>query len=448
MSESTMTSEASGGEPAACLPTAFDVDRLRARFPALEIEQDSRPVVFLDGPGGTQVPDSVIAAMTQYLRAANANAGGAFLTSRRSDAILHEAHVALADLLNASSPNEIKFGPNMTTLTLALSRAIGATLRPGDELIVTTLDHEADISPWRRIAADQGLIVRTVDIDPSDCTLDLGSLDGALNERTRLVAVGYASNALGTINPVGEIVRRAHAFGALAFIDAVHFAPHGLIDVQALGADFLACSVYKFLGPHVGVLSGRAELLETLPAYKVRPAHDRWETGTQNHEGLAGTVAAVEYLANIGRTFGAAPAEAPHATGVATARRRDLEAALLAIAAYERALAGRLLEGLAAIAGLQLWGITDHARLAARTPTVALRLAGWSPRGLAEALAARGVFAWDGDFYATSLMERLGLAESGGVVRLGLAHYNTAGEVERVVADLAELAGAPQSERR
>ncbi len=433
------------GPSEATTQVAFDPERLRGRFPALALEVAGRPAVFLDGPGGTQVPESVIAAMATYLRSSNANAGGAFLTSHRSDAIVREAHVALAELLNAPSPDQIKVGPNMTTLTFSLSRALAATLRVGDELVVTRLDHEANISPWRRVGADLGLTVRTVEIDLTDCTLDLASLAAALNERTRMVAVGYASNALGTVNPVGEIIRRAHAVGALTFVDAVHYAPHGLLDVQALDADFLVCSVYKFFGPHLAVLYGRGELLESLPAYKVRPAYDRWETGTPNHEGLSGALAAVEYLADIGRAFG--EAGAPARPGVSE-RRRDLEAAFGAIAAYERDLGARLLAGLAAVPGLRLWGITEPGRLTQRTPTVALRLAGWSPRGLAEALAERGVFAWDGDFYATSLMERLGLAESGGVVRLGLVHYNTVAEVERVVADLAELAVAPQSVRR
>jgi cysteine desulfurase family protein (TIGR01976 family) len=424
----------------ATAPTlALDPARVRDRFPALAAEQDGRPVVFLDGPGGTQVPASVIEAMGTYLRTSNANTGGAFATSRRSDAILGEARQALADLLNAPSPEQVKFGPNMTTLTFSLSRALGATLQPGDELVVTALDHEADVSPWRRLGADLGLTVRTVDIDPVTCTLDLGSLDEQLSERTRLVAVGYASNAVGTVNPVAAIVARAHRVGALCFVDAVHFAPHGSLDVQALDADFLVCSVYKFFGPHLGVLYGRAELLERLPAYKVRPAHDAWETGTQDHEGIAGALAAVDYLAEVGRLSGA------RAGG---SRRQDLAAAMAAIAAHERDLGARLLTGLADIPSLRLWGLADPHRLAERTPTFALRLEGWTPRGLATALAERGIYAWDGDFYATGLMERLGLAQSGGVVRLGLVHYNTAAEVERTLHVLAELAGAPQSERR
>lgn len=406
----------------------LDVAALRSRFPALALEQAGRPVVFLDGPGGTQVPGSVIDAMSDYLRHANANTGGAFATSRRSDAILAAAHSALADLLGAGSADEIKFGPNMTTLTFGLSRAIGATLTPGDEVVITRLDHEANRSTWQRMAADAGAIVRELDIDPTDCTLDLADLEPLLGRRTRLVAVGFASNAVGTINPVAEIVRRAHAVGALAFVDAVHYAPHGPIDVSVIGADFLACSAYKFFGPHVGVLWGRPELLASLPAYKVRPAHDPWETGTQNHEGLAGAAAAVDYLAEVGR-----------AAGSAGPRRRDLAIALGAIVAHERRLSARFLRGARAIRGLHLWGIDDPGRLAERTPTFGVRLDGWAPRKLATELGRRGIFVWDGDFYATALIERLGLAASGGMLRIGFAHYNTEAEVDRVLGELAAL---------
>ena len=287
------------------MPT-FDPAVLRPQFPALAAEQDGRPVVFLDGPGGTQVPQRVVDAVSAYFREANANVHGAFATSVRTDSLLADAHAAVADLLGAASPAEVKFGQNMTSLTFALSRSIGRGLRPGDEVVVSRLDHEANRGPWMAAAADAGATVREIDVDLATCTLDLGSLDAVLSERTRLVAVGYASNAVGTVNPVAEIVRRAHAVGAWTFIDAVHYAPHGPLDVVALETDFLACSAYKFFGPHVGILYGRAELLGSLPAYKVRPAEDRWETGTQNHEGIAGTLAAVEYLAEVGARFGAA----------------------------------------------------------------------------------------------------------------------------------------------
>lgn len=424
------------------MTAAYDVTAVRERFPALAREQAGRPVVFLDGPGGSQVPAAVIEAMAAYLRDTNANAGGAFATSRESDAIVADAHAAVADLLGAASADEVKFGPNMTTLTFGLSRAIGATLRPGDEIVITRLDHEADRTPWQRAATDAGAVVREVDIDPTDGTLRLDGpdgLDALLGPRTRLVAVGLASNALGTINPIAEIGRRAHAVGALVFVDAVHFAPHGSIDVRALGADVLACSAYKFFGPHVGVLWGRPELLDALPAYKVRPAHDRWETGTPNHEGLAGTLAAVEYLAELGRRFG--PAQEGPAAVRAADRRGALVEGMGAIAAWEADLSRQFLHGASTVPGLRLWGISDPARVVERTPTFALRLAGWTPRALAEALGQRGLFSWDGDFYATALIERLGLADSGGVLRVGFAHYTTPAEVDRLLEELRALSG-------
>jgi cysteine desulfurase family protein (TIGR01976 family) len=413
------------------MPT-FDVEALRRRFPALAIEDGGRPVALFDGPGGTQVPDSVIEAIATYYRTSNANHDGAFLTSRRSDASVHESHRAMADMLGAADASEIKFGANMTSLTFHISRSIGASLAPGDEIVVTILDHEGNVGPWKAIAADRGLVVRTVDIDPADATLDLASLDAALSERTKLVAVAWASNAVGTINPVAEIVRRAHAVGAWTYVDAVHAAPHLPIDVRVVGTDFLACSTYKFFGPHAGVLYGRAELLDRLPAYKLRPAEDRFETGTGNFEGLAGVTAAVEYLAGIGSAFGGAAPDAP--------RRVRITAGMTAIRVYEMELYRHLVDGLEAIPGLTLYGITDRARFDQRTPTAALRLDRIAPRAVAETLGAEGIAVWDGDFYATGLIERLGLLGRGGVVRIGLTHYNTAAEVDRLVAALGRIA--------
>jgi len=422
---------------------AFDIAAIRARFPALRREHEGRPVVFLDGPGGTQVPDPVIDAVTGYYRTMNANSGGSFVTSQASDAMANAAHAAVADLLGAAAPDEVKFGYNMTTLTFHVSRAIAATFAAGDEIVVTTLDHEANVSPWRAVAADRGLAVRTVDIHPEDGTLDLESLDAALGPRTRLVAFGYASNALGTINPVEEIVRRAHAAGALTYVDAVHFAPHGSIDVRALDTDFLVCSAYKWFGPHLGALYGKAEVLDRLPAYKVRPAHDRYETGTPSFEAYAGTLAAVEYLRDLGRAYGSTTDGA--SSGEA---RGELVAAMRAISAYERTLAGRLLDGLHAIPGVRVWGISDPARIRDRTPTFAITLDGMSPADAAAQLGRAGIFTWDGDFYARALIERLGLFEQGGVLRLGLVHYSTAAEVDRTLEALAHLAaGAPARSR-
>jgi cysteine desulfurase family protein (TIGR01976 family) len=422
--------------------TDFDVAALRAEFPALALEQDGRPLAFFDGPGGTQVSQRVIDAVIGYYRTSNANDGGAFATSRRSDAIVAEAYAALADLLNAASAGEIKFGYNMTTLTFHLGRSIGATLEPGDEVIVTTLDHEANVSPWRAMAADRGLTVRTVDVRTGDGTLDLDDLRAKLSSRTRLIAFGYASNAIGTINPVAEIVGLAHAVGALTYVDAVHYAPHGPIDVAALDTDFLACSVYKFFGPHLGVLYGKAAVLEQLPAYKVRPAHDRFETGTPNFEGIAGALAAVDYIASVGARFGDAFAgEFPGMAG----RRLEVHAGMRAIRAYEMPLFGRLLAGLARIEGVRLWGIADPARLAERTPTAALTFDVCSPRQAAVSLGRQGITAWDGDFYAQALIERFGLFASGGVLRVGLAHYNTAEEVDRLLVALSEVAAGSQA---
>jgi cysteine desulfurase family protein (TIGR01976 family) len=413
--------------------TRLDPDVLRPEFPALALEQDGRPVAYFDGPGGTQVPQRVIDAVVAYYRTSNANEHGTFLTSERSDALIADAHAALADLYGAASADELKIGANMTTLTFHLSRSIGASLAPGDEVIVTTLDHEANVSPWRAVAADRGLVVRTLDIRPDDCTLDLDAFDRLLSSRTKLVAVGYASNAVGTINPVAEIVRRAHAAGAWAWIDAVAYAPHGPLDVRALEADFLVTSAYKWYGPHVGAVYGRAELLASLPAYKVRPAHDRFETGTGSFEAEAGVAAAVDYLASVGDRFGDAP--------IGATRRDRLVAGMTAIREHELALHGRLMRGLRAIPGVRVWGITDLARAAAeKVPTISVTIEGVAPREAAAALGRQGIFTWDGDFYAQALIERLGLYEAGGVLRLGIAHYTTEEEVDRLLDALDAIA--------
>ena len=416
---------------------AFDVDALRAEFPALAREQDGRTVAFLDGPGGTQVPQRVIDAVSDYFANANANSGGAFTTSELSDAMTDEAHAAVADFLGAASPDEIKFGYNMSTLTLHIGRSIGATLGPGDEIVVTTLDHEANVSTWEAMAADRGVTVHKVDIRADDVTLDLEDLESKLTPRTKLVAVGYASNAVGTINPVAEIVARAHEVGALTYVDAVAYAPHGPIDVRALDTDFLVCSAYKWFGPHLGALYGKAAVLESLPAFKVRPAHDRFETGTAAFESIAGTLAATDYLRDVGRSYGDV-AGAPGA-GEASERRRELVAGMTAIVEYERELVGLLIAGLLAIPGVTIHGIADPARAAERAPTVSISIDGIAPRAAAEALGREGIYVWDGDFYATGLIERLGKGDVGGVVRIGLVHYNTAAEVDRTLEALERL---------
>ena len=416
---------------------AFDAVALRARFPALAIEQNGRPIALFDGPGGTQVPESVIEAVSRYYRESNANHDGPFLTSQRSDALVADAHAALADLLNAADASEIKLGANMTTLTMHVARSLTAAMNPGDQIVVSGLDHEANVGPWRSAAADRGITVHTVPIRPDDVTLDLEAFDVLLHGRPRLVAFGWASNAFGTINPVAEMVRRAHEAGALTYVDAVHAAPHLPIDVQAVATDFLACSAYKFFGPHVGVLYGRAEALDALPTYKLRPAHDRFETGTGNFEGFAGARAAVEYLAGVGRAYGAQ--HEAQFSAMAAGRRRDAHAGMAAIRAYEMNLFSRLLDGLGAIPGVRVWGITERARMEERTPTAAMTFARTTPEAAATALGERGIATWWGDFYAVGPVERLGLQPEG-VLRIGLTHYNTSDEVDRLLAELRDIA--------
>jgi cysteine desulfurase family protein (TIGR01976 family) len=407
--------------------TTFDPAAVRGQFPALALEQAGRPIVFLDGPGGTQVPQRVIDAVAGYYRTMNANDGGAFITSRASGMMVEAARQAVAALLGATSPEQIHFGANMTTLTFHVSRSIGATLGAGDEIVVTTLDHEANVSPWRALAADRDLVVRTVDIHPQDGTLDLEQLGSLLGPRTRLVAVGFASNALGTVNPVARIAEMAHARGALVFVDAVHYVPHVSVDVSTLGADLLVTSPYKWFGPHSGVLWAADGVLDRLPAYKVRPAHDPVATGTPAFELIAGVGAAVDYIADLGG----------NATG---SRRERLVRAMHAVTAHEAGLSRRFMDGLASIPGLHLWGITDPARIAERTPTFGITSARRSPLEMATALGETGICSWNGHFYAQALIERLGLADSGGVLRLGFVHYNTAAEVDRTLDALDVIA--------
>jgi cysteine desulfurase family protein (TIGR01976 family) len=409
--------------------TTFDVDTIRSRFPALSLTHDGKPMVFFDGPGGTQVPESVIDAVSRYYRESNANHGGAFPTSERSDAIVDDAHAAIADLLGVDA-DEITLGPNMTTLTFHISRSIAAAMRPGDEIVVTGLDHQANVDPWIAAARDTEVIVRTWEPNLADCTLRLEDLDTVVNDRTRLIAVGWASNAVGTINPIAEIAKRAHAVGAWVYVDAVHATPHLPLDARAVDADFVACSVYKFFGPHVGAVYGKREITDQLPTYKVRPASARFETGTGNFEGDAGAAAAVEYLADIGRTYGGAAA--------VSNRREAVLAGMHAIRAYELDLYRHLAARLGSIDGIEFVGLTADADMERRTPTAAITVAGVSPRAAAEQLGRRGIAVWDGDFYATGLIERLGLAPDG-VVRIGLTHYNTRAEVDRLADELTAL---------
>src|SRR6266487_993181 len=424
---------------------ALDLSSYRRYFPSLVQYIDGKQAIYFDNPGGTQVAQQVIDAMVSYFREANANMHGAFLTSKRTDQVVAAARSTMSDFLNAASPKEIVFGPNMTTLTFAFSRAIGKTLNPGDEIVVTILDHDANVAPWLALQ-EGGVVIRTVEVHLENVTLDMEDMQAKINERTRLVAVGYASNAVGTINDVATIVRWAHEVGALTWIDAVQFAPHGPIDVQSLDADFLVCSSYKFFGPHVGILYGKAEYLDKFPAYKVRPASnsapDRWETGTQNHEGLAGLVGVIDYLALLGREQSAQYRNAfdGGSGGVLYGgRQRDLKIAMQALMDYERGLSAQLLAGLREIKGIKVYGITDPQQLTWRVPTFACNIEGHSPGELADYLASEGMFAWDGNYYALGIIERLGLEERGGALRLGMAHYNTLDEIDRVLECLEQV---------
>ena len=413
----------------------YDVAAIRALFPALaRTLPDGRPLAFLDGPAGTQVPQAVIDAYRDFFVQANANSGGDFPTSRAQAAVEDAAHRAAEDLLNA--PKEtVKFGANMTTLNFQLSRSLARSMKPGDEVVVTLLDHDANYNPWRLLAEDHGFLLREARVRAEDGTVDMDHLRSLLGPRTKIVATGMSSNAIGTINPSAEIVAAAHEVGALSVLDAVCSAPHYPIDVQALNADFLLCSPYKFYGPHAGLLYGRLELLERYGRYKVRPAHDQWETGTASYESQAATTAAIDYLAWVGREFGD-PADAAPLGG----RRGEIRVGLKAITAYERTIARRLIDGLQAIPGVKVWGITAPERAAERTSIVSFNAAFATPDTIAAHLGAEGIQVWSGDFYAVNAIASLNLTASGGVVRVGLMSYNTAEEVDRLLASLATLA--------
>ncbi|NND98444.1 MAG: cysteine desulfurase-like protein [Pirellulaceae bacterium] len=420
---------------------------LRKQFPALAKQVDGRPAIFFDGPAGTQVPQRVIDAISDYLVQCNANHHGTFATSIQSDALLHEAHLATADFLGCNDADEVCFGANMTTLTFALSRALAKTWNRGDEIVLSRLEHDANFTPWVLAARDSGVTVRYIDVDPSDCTLRLDQYADTINSRTRLVAVGCASNAVGTINPVKQICQWAHDAGALSFLDAVHYAPHDLIDVSHWGCDFLTCSAYKFFGPHVGILYGRRERLETLQPYKLRPAPDtipgRWMTGTQNHECIAGTMAAIDYIADIGRMTNGQSLDrrAPDRRTLdrrALDRRTALSNAYESIRHYERRLLDRLLEALLTMESIKVWGITDPDARDQRLPTVSISHAKLTSVQFATQLAAHGIFAWHGNYYALPLTEQLGV-EPDGMVRIGAVHYNTVEEIDRLLAAVASM---------
>ena len=409
----------------------FPIDEVRARFPALSIGNNR---IYFDAPGGTQICQPAIDRMVAHLKSGTANSGGAFVTSRETDALSEEAHRAMADLLGAD-PGEIAFGPNMTSLTLALSRAIAREWNAGDELVLTHLDHDANVSPWLLVARDKGMVVRWIDFDPETGVLDLDALPGLLSDRTRLVAVGGASNALGTLNDIKRIASIVKARSqAFLFVDAVQSVPHIPTDVRDLGCDFLACSPYKFFGPHQGVLWGRAEVLDGIEAYKVRPADanppgHRFETGTPSFEAQGGVLGTIEYLDWLGGHF-----------SDANSRPERLRAAMTACIAYERDLGERMLAGLRAIPGVKLWG---RPTMEGRVPTFAITIDGHHPDEVARKLAEQGMFVWSGHFYAVEVIARLGLEQAGGLIRIGLCHYATADEVDRLLDALRGIvAGA------
>ncbi|MGZ4147483.1 MAG: cysteine desulfurase-like protein [Actinomycetota bacterium] len=415
--------------------SAFDVDELRSRFPALaRTGPDGRPFVWADAPGGSQTPDTVIDAVAGRLRSGSSNTHGAFLASHEIDETIAEAHRAGADFLGCD-PDEVVFGQNATSLLLHLSRSFGRGLAPGDEIVVTRLDHDANVRPWVLAARDAGATVRWVDVCTDDVTLDLASFDAALSERTRLVAFTLASNAVGTMPAAADLVSRAKAAGALVALDGVHVAQHRAIDLHAIGADLVASSPYKFFGPHQGMLGVRREVLETWAPYKLRPVDDvdpdRWETGTQSHESMAGTIAAIDYLSEVGDRYGE-PTDG--------SRRAGIVAGFDAIHAHERDLALRFLDQIGSVPGARLVGIADPARVDERTPTFAIRLGDQHPLDTSAALAERGVFTWDGHYYAIEVFDRLGLLETGGAVRIGFCHYHTLDEVDRVLDALRDIA--------
>ena len=406
----------------------FPIEWVRSQFPSLELSFDGGAAIFLDAPGGTQVPIAVTRAVRDYYRRHNSNVGGRFVTSKNTEEIVCETRIALADFVHANRPEEIVFGQNMTSLTFALSRALAKTWEPGSEVIVTSLDHDANITPWKLAAADRGCTVKTWEMRIEDCTLRIEDLRPLISDKTCLIAVTLASNAVGSHVDVARVAELVRGSRIKVFVDAVHFAPHSHIDVQALGCDFLTCSVYKFYGPHIGVLWGKYQWLDELEAYKVRPSSakppEKWETGTQSFESIAGTSAALDYLREAGY-------QANGSGGIA--------GAMGAIQEYESNLSLRFLHGLDDLERVALFGLSAPGEVRHRTPTFAIRIEGIRPDDAAEKLAERGIFVWSGNFYAADLVDRLGLTDSGGVLRLGFTHYHTIDEIDRTLAALAVL---------
>ena len=404
----------------------IDAASARRCFPALSRFHGDTPVVYFDNPAGTQVPQSAIDGYAEYFQQHNANVGGAFATSRETGEIIEAARRGMADFLSAASPREIVFGPNMTSLTFALSHALARTLRPGDEVVTTRLEHDANVAPWLALQ-ERGITVRWIELEPDTMTLDLASAREVIGPRTRLVACGYASNAFGTVNEVRRLADMAHAAGAWLFVDAVHYAPHGPIDVQALQCDLLVCSAYKFFGPHLGILYGREDLLNELPVYKVRPAGDeapsRWETGTGSFEAMSALLGTLAYLGSLAGRDG-------------DTQQARLRAAMEAINRSERLLTERLLAGLTGLPGAHVYGLTDPAQYDHRVPTVSFTFDGHRPEDVARELGARGIYSWAGNHYALEPLNRLGLTATG---RVGLVHYNVPEEIDRFIAALDEI---------
>lgn len=415
---------------------AIDLERIRAQFPSLAEVDNGRPRLYFDNPAGTQVPQSVSDRMADCLLHKSANIGGYFKTSMLADEVAAEARAAMADFVNAPSPDEIIFGQNMTSITFHVSRSIGRDLQPGDEIVLSRMEHDANVEPWKLLARDHGLEVRWLPFDTDTFEFDLAKLDELLTSKTRIVCVGGASNLTGTINDVKTICSKARAAGAWSYIDAVQSVPHVATDVQHFGCDFFVCSAYKFFGPHQGILWGRREVLETLEPYKVRPAPSElpwcFEAGTQSHEGMAGTAATVDYFAWIGETMSASGA----ASG---GRRHSVTAGLDLLLEYEQALAARLVSGLQEIRGVTVQGISDPEAMHRRVPTVAFTHDRVAPEAIAQALAERNIFVWSGHNYALEAARALGILDSGGAVRIGAVHYNTADEIDSVLNALEDI---------
>lgn len=413
---------------------SLNVNEIRREFPALKENFGGKTAIFFDNPGGTQVPLRVIESIKDYLTRKNSNTHGVFETSIRTDMTIDEAHRAGADFLGAE-PEEIVFGQNMTTLTFNLSRSLTKEIKEGDEIIVTRLEHDANISPWLMMAEERGAKIVWVDVNPEDCTLDMDDFKKKINERTKTIAFCYASNAVGTVNDVKAIVKWAKEVGALTYVDAVQYAPHNLIDVKELGCDFLVCSSYKFFGPHLGIMYGKREHLERLKAYKVRPVPEtlpeKWETGTLNHEGMEGFISAVNYIAEIGVKYGE--------TRENSSRREKIKRAFELIREYESRLAETFIERALSTKNLKIYGIKDKKKFSQRVPVFSIRKDEVSPYEMAKIFASENIFCWSGHFFAIEIVRRLGLEDKGGFLRVGFVHYNTIEEIEKFFAILEKI---------